>query len=98
MGGVVDVGEGGFDGSGGRVERKKSPPARDLAFEQERYEASLWPTSIMSLARYRIVALGWVAQYWSNRVTAALVFSVALDCCDPMVLSATRRVGSTALA
>ena len=40
---------------------KISPPAMLLDFFSERYEASLWPATTMSLDWYVSMASGWVA-------------------------------------
>jgi hypothetical protein len=60
-GGDVAVGLGAIDGSRGFELRKKVPPARLLALDSDKYEASLWMWRYMFLDVYLIVASGWAA-------------------------------------
>ena len=65
-GDILSLGAGGLEGSLGWKERKKRPPARDRACKQERYEASLWMCSSISLTWYHTISSGWLKQYYSR--------------------------------
>ena len=55
MGGLVTP------GGSGLLERNMKPPARDRAFDSDKYDASVWMRNCMSLLWNRIAASGWVA-------------------------------------
>ena len=66
------------------VDIKKCPPALLLAFVLERYEVSLWTARTISLARYVIMASGWVTTYSNNCFNFCIVCSVGFAFCDAM--------------
>ena len=78
--------------------KNKIPPVLERALDSLRYEASLWQTGFMLLARICIVAFGHLEAYWKKRSIFLLINDEGLACFEAILLMAVYIVGSTARA
>ena len=78
--------------------RNKIPPTLERASDSLRYEASLWQTNLMSLARIRMVASGHLKVYWKKRSISFFIKDVGLACFKLILLIAVYIVASIARA